>query len=191
LFFATSFSAILLSWDKSMARKKDFRTEYERFVKQEATDAAVANGGIPVGSDDWKAYVADAVAKGPANRTQTEQEAIKLAMKGARSRSTHANEEIVTLQEFKAMAKRGRIYNSAEDKGQPSKSELANAQSPLDFGRLYGCSEDDIACFYLTSRGGRTEIAYAEYICDLNCAKFPPSDPSLQDKGSSDPRSES
>jgi hypothetical protein len=61
-----------------MARKKPF-------VQQEATDAAVASGRIRVGSDAWKAYVANAVAKEPAKRTKTERKAIKLAMKEARS----------------------------------------------------------------------------------------------------------
>ena len=72
------------------------------------------------------------------------------------------------------MAKRGRIHNSAEDTVTPSKNDLNKASSQLDLGRLYGYSEDDIACFYLKRRGGRADIAHAEYICDLKRANFPP-----------------
>ena len=34
----------------------------------------------PVGSDAWKTFVADAIAKAPARRTEQEQEAIRIAM---------------------------------------------------------------------------------------------------------------
>jgi hypothetical protein len=34
----------------------------------------------PVGSDAWKTFVADAIAKAPARRTEQEQEAIRMAM---------------------------------------------------------------------------------------------------------------
>lgn len=34
----------------------------------------------PVGSDAWKTFVADAIAKAPAKRTKQEQEAIRIAM---------------------------------------------------------------------------------------------------------------
>jgi hypothetical protein len=65
----------------------------------------------------------------------------------------------VTLQEFEMMAKRGRIHMAAEDIVQPSDLDLDKARSPIDFGRLYGYSEDDIACFYLKRRRGRVDIA--------------------------------
>jgi hypothetical protein len=85
-----------------------------------------------------------------------------------------ASRENITLHEFAAMAKRGRIHMAVEDAVEPSKADLNRAKSPLDFGRLYGYSEDDIACFYLKRRRGRSDIAYAEYISDLKCANFPP-----------------
>jgi hypothetical protein len=81
--------------------------------------------------------------------------------------------KFITLQEFENMAKLGRIHMAVEDSVQPSKGSLNKAESPVDFGRLYGYSEEDIACFYLKRRGGRADIAYAEYIHDLKCAKFP------------------
>ncbi len=87
------------------------------------------------------------------------------------------NDESVTLQEFESMAKRGRIHMAAEDMVEPSKRDLNRAKSPVDFGRLYGYSEDDIACFDPRRRGGLPDIARAEYICDLKCANFPPSKP--------------
>jgi hypothetical protein len=80
-----------------------------------------------------------------------------------------------TLQQFEAMAKRGRLHMAADDAVEPSKEDLSNAQSPVDLGRLYGYSEDDIACFYLRRRDGLPDIAYEEYICDLKSANFPPS----------------
>jgi hypothetical protein len=95
--------------------------------------------------------------------------------------------ERVTLQEFETMAKRGRIHMASEDMAEPSKADLNKAKSPLDFGRLYGYSEDDIACLYLKRRGGRADIAYAEYICDLKCPNFPPSNTSLQNRMPNDP----
>jgi hypothetical protein len=94
------------------------------------------------------------------------------------SNDNSTSAEDVTLQEFEAMAKRGRIHMAVEDTVEPSKADLSMAKSPLDFGRLYGYSEDDIACFYLKRRGGRTDIAHEEYVCDLKCANFPPSKPS-------------
>jgi len=84
----------------------------------------------------------------------------------------------VTLQAFITMANHGRIHTAAEDMVEPSELELKKARSPVDFGRLHGYSEDDIACFYLKRRRGRADIAYAEYIQDLKCANFPPSKPS-------------
>jgi hypothetical protein len=67
--------------------------------------------------------------------------------------------ERVTIQEFETMARHGRIHMASEDMAEPSKADLNKAKSPLDFGRLYGHSEDDIACFYLKRRGGGADIA--------------------------------
>jgi hypothetical protein len=83
-----------------------------------------------------------------------------------------------TLQKFEAMANRGRIHMAAEDTVEPSEEDRSDARSPVDLGRLYGYSEDDIACFYLRRRGGLPDIAYEEYIYDLKSANFPPSKPS-------------
>jgi hypothetical protein len=69
----------------------------------------------------------------------------------------------------------GRLHMAADDTVEPSKEDLSNAQSPVDLGRLYGYSGDDIACFYLRRRGGLPDIAYEEYICDLKSSNFPPS----------------
>jgi hypothetical protein len=80
-----------------------------------------------------------------------------------------------TLQQFESMAMRGRLHMAADDTVEPSEEDLSNAQSPVDLGRLYGYSEDDIACFYLRRRGGLPDIAYEEYISDLKSANFPPS----------------
>jgi hypothetical protein len=78
----------------------------------------------------------------------------------------------VTLQEFETMAKRGRIHMAAEDTIEPSEADLNKAKSPVDLGRLYGYSEDDIASFYLRRRGGLPGIAYEEYISDLSTPTF-------------------
>ena len=44
------------------------------------TDEMIRNGSVRMGSDDWKTYVADAIATEPARRTQTQREQIKIAM---------------------------------------------------------------------------------------------------------------
>jgi hypothetical protein len=90
---------------------------------------------------------------------------------------SNTTNESVTLQEFETMAKRGRIHMTTEDLVEPSKRDRNRAKSPVDLGRLYGYSEDDIACFYLRRRGGLPDVAYEEYICDLKCAHFPSSKP--------------
>jgi hypothetical protein len=99
-----------------------------------------------IGSDEWKTFVADAIAKRPARRTAAEREAIKTAIAYERSSATPGEK----------------------------KPELVRAQSAVDFGRLYGYSEDDIACFYLKRRRGRADIAYSEYIRDCRRANFRP-----------------
>jgi hypothetical protein len=44
------------------------------------TDDMIRNGSVRMGSDDWKTYVADAIAIEPAQRTPTQREQIKIAM---------------------------------------------------------------------------------------------------------------
>ena len=44
---------------------------------------------------------------------------------------------------------------------------IRNAQTPLDYGRPYGYSDDDIAAFYVRRRGGDVEQAYKEYTEDF------------------------
>jgi len=51
-------------------------------IRQQATDACVENGGIPVGSDNWKCYVINAIAKPPHIRTTTECKHIAIALFG-------------------------------------------------------------------------------------------------------------
>jgi hypothetical protein len=46
--------------------------------------------------------------------------------------------ESVTLLEFEAMAKHGRIHMAADDAVEPSEEDLSNAQSPVDLG---GCMD--------------------------------------------------
>jgi hypothetical protein len=90
----------------------------------------------------------------------------------------------VTLEEFKKMAKRGRIRGGDDDPVKPSKRDLKKARSGVDFGRLYGYSEDDIARFYLRfmlylcgRRHDLPDLAHAQYVCDLKSAIFPSSEP--------------
>jgi hypothetical protein len=45
---------------------------------------------------------------------------------------------------------------------------IKNAKSPLEFGKAYGYSDSDIANFYLKRRGGNAELAYEDYVNDLN-----------------------
>jgi hypothetical protein len=58
------------------------------------------------------------------------------------------------------MAARGRLH---KDDSFSQRSDLDNAQSPLELGRLYGFSEDDIARFY-TFHWHKHAIAYSEYV---------------------------
>ena len=74
--------------------------------------------------------------------------------------------------EFEEMATRGRLHTSSERASViPSNSELDKAQSPLDLGRLYGYSEDDIAHYYW-SRRRDCQIAHIEYVRDFEDAKL-------------------
>jgi hypothetical protein len=43
---------------------------------------------------------------------------------------------------------------------------IENAKTPLDLGRAYGYSDDDIATFYVKRRGGDVDLGYAEYARD-------------------------
>lgn len=81
----------------------------------------------------------------------------------------------VTREQFEAMADRGRLHKAPEqDPLTPSAADLDRAaDNPVDLGRLYGYSEDDIAHFYRFRRRGH-ELAYTEYIDDLKAAAFPP-----------------
>ena len=45
---------------------------------------------------------------------------------------------------------------------------LQNARTPIEYGKSYGYSDDDIAAFYLKRAGGIEELAYSEYQSDLN-----------------------
>jgi hypothetical protein len=79
---------------------------------------------------------------------------------------------IPTRKEFERMAARGRLHTD-DDAVIPTDSELDEAQSPVELGRLYGYSEDDIAHFYKVRRRD-LETAYTEYLRDLQQAKKPP-----------------
>ena len=50
---------------------------------------------------------------------------------------------------------------------------IKNAQTPYEFGKAYGYSDDDIAKFYLQRRGGQQDLAYDEYIRDRKSANIP------------------
>jgi hypothetical protein len=60
---------------------------------------------------------------------------------------------VSTRQEFKQMAARGRLHTVI-----PTDSELDEAQSLVDLGRLYGYTEDDIAHFYKFRRRAGSRI---------------------------------
>ena len=80
---------------------------------------------------------------------------------------------VPTRQEFEQMAARGRLHKE-DNTVIPTDSELDEAQSPVDLGRLYGYSEDDIAHFYKFR--WRPETAYTEYMRDLQHAKILPAE---------------
>ena len=87
------------------------------------------------------------------------------------------SKRVPSRKEFEEMAARGRLHDYSErDTVIPSDPDLDKAQSPLDLGRLYGYTEDDIACFYNFRRRGHS-IAYTEYVRDLEQAKVPPVNP--------------
>ena len=66
----------------------------------------------------------------------------------------------------------GRMRLSEETTATPTPAELAKAETPLDYGRLYGYSEDDIAHFYNRRRRGH-QSGYEEYVRDLESPAFP------------------
>ena len=88
---------------------------------------------------------------------------------------------VPSRKEFEAMALRGRLHEWSERNSViPNDSELEKAQSPLDLGRLYGYSEDDIAHYYW-SRRRDFQTAYAEYVRDFENAKLPaPPNPEMK-----------
>jgi hypothetical protein len=55
----------------------------------------------------------------------------------------------------------------------PTPKELETAETAIEYGRLYGYSEDDIAHFYNFRRRGHA-LAYDEYVDDLKNAAVPP-----------------
>jgi hypothetical protein len=80
---------------------------------------------------------------------------------------------VPSRKEFEEMAQRGRLHEWLERISViPSDSELETAQSPLDLGRLYGYSEEDIAHYYW-SRRRDCQTAYADYVRDFENAKLP------------------
>ena len=81
---------------------------------------------------------------------------------------------IPTRKEFEQMAARGRLHKG-DNTVIPTDSDLDKAQSPVDLGRLYGYSEDDIAHFYRVRRR-ELETAYTEYVQDLQQAKVSPAE---------------
>ena len=81
---------------------------------------------------------------------------------------------IPTRTEFEQMAARGRLHKD-DNTVIPTDSDLDEAQSPVDLGRLYGYSEDDIAHFYRVRRR-ELETAYNEYVGDLQRAKISPAE---------------
>ena len=81
---------------------------------------------------------------------------------------------IPTRKEFERMAARGRLHKD-DNTVIPTDSDLDKAQSPVDLGRLYGYSEDDIAHFYRVRRR-ELETAYTEYVQDLQQAKVSPAE---------------
>ena len=78
---------------------------------------------------------------------------------------------VPTRKEFEGMAARGRLHR--DDSFIPSDSDLDYAQSPLELGRLYGFTEDDIARFYIF-HWRRHDTAYSEYVRDFEHSKVPP-----------------
>jgi len=84
---------------------------------------------------------------------------------------------VPSRKEFEEMALRGRLHEWLERISViPSDSELETAQSPLDLGRLYGYSEEDIA-YYYWSRRRDWQTAYTEYVRDFENAKVLPGRP--------------
>jgi hypothetical protein len=72
-----------------------------------------------------------------------------------------------TRKEFAAMAARGRLWHHDEPSPcTPTPEMLKQARTPIDYGRAYGYSEDDIAHFYNFRRRGHA-MAYDEYRHDL------------------------
>jgi hypothetical protein len=95
---------------------------------------------------------------------------------------------VPSRKEFEEMAARGRLHESERDLVIPSDADLDTAQSPLDLGRLYGYSEDDIAHYYNFRRRGH-HTAYTEYIRDLEQAKVAPAKPAPSGAPPRDPGS--
>jgi hypothetical protein len=81
---------------------------------------------------------------------------------------------VPTRQEFEQMAARGRLHKQ-DNTVIPTDSELDEAQSPVDLGRLYGYTEDDIAHFYKFRRRV-PEAAYIEYVRDYNKPRSRPAE---------------
>jgi hypothetical protein len=88
---------------------------------------------------------------------------------------------VPTRKEFEEMAARGRLHGD-DNTFIPSEADLDEAQSPVELGRLYGFSEDDIAHFYKARRRGQ-EAAYTEYVRDLELAKIAPAETGSGDRG--------
>jgi hypothetical protein len=77
--------------------------------------------------------------------------------------------KVPTQTEFNDMVSQGRLWFGVKDPLNPNKKALDAAQTPVDYGRLYGYGENDIAHFYAQRRGGHP-MAYQEYIRDMQSA---------------------
>ena len=75
---------------------------------------------------------------------------------------------VPTRQEFEQMATRGRLHKE-DNTVIPTDSELDEAQSPVDLGRLYGYTEVDIAHFYKFRPGLRNVASPAGPDRDRPC----------------------
>ena len=86
------------------------------------------------------------------------------------------SKRVPTRKEFEEMAARGRLHKE-DNTVIPSDSDLEDAQSPIELGRLYGFTEGDIAHFYSVRWHGHDAHTLSTYGISSKPRFHPPRHP--------------
>lgn len=134
-----------------------------------------ATKGLPVGAsikslDDF----AEIASKGKVNMAKSQKQELDDLLSG-KSKFAEVNlnwDMPETYDLADSLAEKG-FKSKIDDRGvtrfyknEKDIQAIESAQTPIDFGKAYGYSDEDIAAFYLQRRGGDKEAAYKDFLSD-------------------------